>query len=607
MFHITYITQELRRRLGRTILTAMGLALGVGLVIGIIGVSQGLDEAQQEVLAPLQSVGTDILVTRVVGSTTAAANAANGTGGATTTTSTTAPGRGFGFFGRRNDGLDQQDTQALLNENSNVVTDLAKLGKPGDAFTRDFFLSATLLSFPQDAVAEVAKVPGVSGAVGGLYQLAEHQTGTVPQIVASIQTGGQTFSQTVRPDPMTDAERQAFRACLQSKGVTIGQGQDGGPPGDGGGPPAGGGAGGGAGGTGGGGGGGGRGNPAFDECLPARFREFRAQFTTPIQTIQQAVNPPSTDITTQSYTAAGIDPARPKVGLVTQEQLTDGRWLGKGDAAGNEILVNVAYANSHSTKLGDKLAINGADYTVVGLVRPTLTGSTADIYFPLGTLQKLAGKEGRVTQVLVKADKAANVDKVVAGIKKVLPGAEVITTKGLASQVTGSLTDARSLANRLGGALAVIVLVAAFAIAALLTLSSIGKRVREIGTLRAIGWSKARVVRQLLGETVGIGLLGGVLGLGVGALVAVAVHAFSPALTASSAGVPGLTGSSLSGLFGQATSAVHTTHTTLRAPLHPLTLLLGVGFALVGGLLAGMAGAWRAARLTPAVALRDLG
>src|SRR5207302_10477390 len=125
-------------------------------------------------------------------------------------------------------------------------------------------------------------------------------------------------------------------------------------------------------------------------------------------------------------------------------------------------------------------------------------------------------------------------------IKQQLPRAEVVTTKSLADQASGSLKDAHDLTSRFGGVLAVIVLFAAFIIAVLLTLSSIAKRVREIGTLRAIGWSKSRVVRQLLGETVGIGLLGGLLGIGVGAGVAAGVHALSPSLTATSAGVPGL-------------------------------------------------------------------
>ncbi|MGH9155947.1 MAG: ABC transporter permease, partial [Acidimicrobiales bacterium] len=79
MFHLTFVGHELRRRLGRTLLTALGLALGIGLVIGIIGVSQGLDDAQDQVLAPLHSVGTDILVTRVTGRRVTAGDASSPT------------------------------------------------------------------------------------------------------------------------------------------------------------------------------------------------------------------------------------------------------------------------------------------------------------------------------------------------------------------------------------------------------------------------------------------------------------------------------------------------------------------------------------------------
>jgi putative ABC transport system permease protein len=605
VFHLSYALHELRRRLGRTILTALGLALGVGLVIGIISVSQGLDEAQQKVLAPLGSVGTDILVTRVAGATS---TTASGTAATSTTTTTVAGatgqrGGGGGFFAQnggnaqRNGGLNQADTDALVAENQNVVTDLSKLGAAGTQFTRDFFLSATLLSFPDTAIADIEKIPGVTSAVGGLVQLGSHQTGTVPNIVATVQTGGQTFTQTVRPDPLTAAEQAAVQTCLASKGITVN-------PGDG--PGAGGATGGG--GAGGGGGGGnarGGGGAAFTECLPDRFKEFRAQITTPLQTIQQAVDPPQTDIKAESYTAAGVDPSNPDVGLVTKEQLTSGTWLPVG--ATDQVLVNVAYANTKSLAIGGKIPINGTDYTIVGLVTPTLTGNTADIYFPLATLQKLATKDGRVTQVLVKTKDAGSVDAVAAAIKKDLPGAEVVTTKALADQVTGSLADATSLADRLGGALSVIVLAAAFVIAALLTLSSIAKRVREIGTLRAIGWSKRRVVGQILGETVGIGVLGGILGVGVGILVSIGVSAVAPTLKATSVGLPGLAGSQASGLFGQATSTAHTTAIAMTAPLHPTTLLLGVAFAVLGGLLAGLIGGWRAARLSPVVALRDIG
>lgn len=598
MFSLTYAVRELRRRAGRTVLTAVGLAVGVGLVIGIVGVSQGLDAAQGQVLAPLQSVGTDILVTRVAGAQPDTAAA----------TTTTVPGDsaeqgegGGGFFEDRRGGsaslLNQEDAAALLNENRNVITDLAALGPAGQPFSRDFFLSGTLLSFPDDAVTQVAALPGVTSAVGGLVQLAQSQTGTVPEIVASIQTGGETITSTTPPAPMTPAEQDAFRQCLASSGVQIGV-----PP-----PGADGGGDGGVEGGGGEGGenhvgGGGDDNPAFAACMPQRIRDYQAQVVVPLQTIEQVVNPPSTNIKNQSYTVAGVDATKPEQGLVTPTQLSTGRWI--GPKATDEVLLNVAYAAAKSLSVDSTLTINDTDYKVVGLVRPSLAGATADVYFPLPTLQQLAGKESRVTQVLVKAADSASVKQVTAAIQALLPGAEVATTEALAGQVTGSLADARSLANRLGGALAVIVLVAAFALAALLTLSSIAKRVREIGTLRAVGWSKRRVVRQLLGETLGIGLVGGLLGIGVGVIVSLAVRASAPTLSATTSGG---TSSTFSGLFGQAATAVQTSNVTLSVPVRPGTLVLGVVFALVGGLLAGLAGGWRAARLSPSVALQNVG
>ncbi|MGZ4189297.1 MAG: ABC transporter permease, partial [Actinomycetota bacterium] len=152
VFQIGYVVHELRRRAGRTILTALGLAAGVGLVIGIIGVSQGLDEAQGRVLAPLSSIGTDILVTRVVGATTTSATATPSPTPSASGGNRFGGGGGFFFGGGGGGGgnaqLNAQDISALESENQNVVTDLSKLGKPGTKFTHDFFLSATLLSFP---------------------------------------------------------------------------------------------------------------------------------------------------------------------------------------------------------------------------------------------------------------------------------------------------------------------------------------------------------------------------------------------------------------------------------------------------------------------------
>ena len=608
---LRYTSNELRRRRSRTVLTALGLAAGVGLVMGIVGVSDGLDQAQAKVLSPLTSVGTDILVTRTV--------AATGTSATPTPSPSAATGqRGpGGFFGGGGGGaggagpggppgggtasalasLNDADTAALLNENSSVVTDLAKLGKPGTAFTRDFFLSGTLLTFPDAAIDQVETVSGVKSAVGGLSLLAQHVTGTVPNIVATVKTGGETLTATSRPAPLTEAEQTAIRSCIQASG---GFGDD----------PGGGNAsprpqprpspgGGGGGGRGLGGFGGGR----FEKCLPTRFQEYNAKVITPLRTINQVVNPPTTDTTNQSYSVAGVDPTSPDAGLVTRAQVSSGSWFSASPAS--EVLVNTAYASKKSIAVGDSLPINGTTYKVVGLVNPTLTGNTSDLYFSLATLQTAASKSDRINEILVRANRAADVDRVAADIRRLLPGAQVVTTKSLADNVTGSLHNAQEVASRLGGALAVIVLIAAFVIAVLLTLSSVAKRVREIGTLRAIGWSRGRVVGQLVSETLGIAVLGGLLGVGLGYVASAAAEAFSPELTATTSGVS--TASSAAALFNQAAPAAVSTAVRLSAPISGTTIALGMACALVGGLIAGTLGGWRAARLSPSVALRDLG
>ena len=181
MFSPGYAWNELRRRWARTFVTAIGLAAGVGLVMGIIGVSEGLSDAQNRVLSPLGSVGTDIIVTRTIAPTT----------DKTSTTTTTTPGirrvvgpggGGGGFFAGNVPGASlgsSSQAATLLNNNASVITDLAKLGPAGTKFTHDFFVPGTLITFPSVAVSDVAKLPDVTSAVGALSLQALHESGTV--------------------------------------------------------------------------------------------------------------------------------------------------------------------------------------------------------------------------------------------------------------------------------------------------------------------------------------------------------------------------------------------------------------------------------------------
>jgi transaldolase len=69
----------------------------------------------------------------------------------------------------------------------------------------------------------------------------------------------------------------------------------------------------------------------------------------------------------------------------------------------------------------------------------------------ISNLQTLSTNTGRINEVLVSVANAKDVNSVAKAIKKALPGATVLTSASLADQVTGSLSNARKLANDLGG------------------------------------------------------------------------------------------------------------------------------------------------------------
>jgi putative ABC transport system permease protein len=535
----------------------VGLGLGVALVVAIASVSSGLNAAQKKTLNPLAGIGTDLTVTL-----------------APQQDQTSGFGPGGGGRGGSRD---------LIAANQSVLTDLSKLGKPGQHFVHDFFLPGTQLTFKQTAAAQIASLDGVAQVAPALTLLAEHQEGVVPKIVATLKTQQKTFSFTRNIPRPTAAEFQAMQKCF----AKLGGGQNVAP-------------GAGAGGFGGGRGQGGGNRGAFAKCLPARLQKLRTQFTSPSQTLRQVLNPPQTNITSTAYTIGGVDQSRPTMGSVTPAQVSSGRFLSV--AGGHEALVSTAYAVKHTLKVGSALDLNGTKYAVVGLVDPAVGGQSADVYLPLNQLQTLAKQTGLANVVLVRAKSSADVARVKSEILAADPQAQVATSKDVANTVTGSLVDAKNLASSIGLVLAIVAAVAAFLLAALLALSSVGKRTRELGTLKALGWTQRQVVRQIAGESLVTGVLGGIFGIGLGVVVALAVDAFGPSLTASAS-----TGGGAAALgLGTDLARTATRSVALSAPVGGSVLAIGFALALLGGLVAGTAAAMRAARLRPADALRTV-
>jgi len=310
-----------------------------------------------------------------------------------------------------------------------------------------------------------------------------------------------------------------------------------------------------------------------------------------------------------SFTVLGLDPADEAVGPLSAVSLTDGRSLESADAGTNVAVLDASYATTAELVVGDTVAIAGTDFTVVGLVSASSAdaATASNVYIPLDVAQSLSGLDGQVTDVYVQAASSTDIDQIQTDIETALPDATVQTQSDLASSVSGSLSSASDLVKNLGLWLSLIVLAAAFLIAILFTISGVTRRTREFGTLKAIGWSNGRIVRQVAGESLVQGLIGGVVGIIIGLIGIFVINLVAPTLTAGAAateagplGMPG------GGGFGQQAAEAATSDIILQVPVTLPVILIAVGLAVVGGLLAGAIGGWRASRLRPAEALRSI-
>jgi ABC-type lipoprotein release transport system permease subunit len=313
--------------------------------------------------------------------------------------------------------------------------------------------------------------------------------------------------------------------------------------------------------------------------------------------------PGSGSINSSSFTVTGVDPAHDALGPLSSGTVTSGHDITTAESDSNVAVVDSNYAQAQNLKVGSNITVAGKTFSVIGIVQPAQGENSADVYIPLARAQTLANMPSEVNTIYVSAASAADISGVSGEISRALPTVTVTTSSNLASEVTGSLSSASTLANSLGKWLAVAVLAAAFGLASILTMSAVSRRVREFGTLKAMGWRSRRIIRQIMGEALVIGIVGGAAGVAIGYGAAALVDALAPPLTATTATAASAAGGPGGRFARPAASAAHTVSVHLSAPVTLGAVALAVVLAIAGGLIAGSLGGWRAVRLRPAAAL----
>jgi len=197
-----------------------------------------------------------------------------------------------------------------------------------------------------------------------------------------------------------------------------------------------------------------------------------------------------------------------------------GRGLAAADAESGVAVVGRLYARqrlgietaSAGSLAGEKIMLNGRRFAVVGIYTTENDFGDNHVFIPIEAFRPTFNPGRKLTKIFVTVDSVANVERVVADLKDRtrFPEVDVVTAP---EAVSTARTTLGSLAVATAYGAVVLFAMGAVLVVFVMILST-RERVREIGTLKAIGAGNREVVVQFLAEAVALSSLGG-----VGALV----------------------------------------------------------------------------------------
>jgi putative ABC transport system permease protein len=270
--------------------------------------------------------------------------------------------------------------------------------------------------------------------------------------------------------------------------------------------------------------------------------------------------------------------------------ITAGSNLQASDSG--DVLLSENNSAYFGAGVGDSVTILGQNFTVVGIYSPSSVSETQTLYMSLPDAQAVTNNTGYITSLTVFAQNSGDVSSVASAISALHPELTVTTAQERESTLSteeSTYTTALATANASNSKTnstaieeIVVVVLATSLIVLFVMLYTVKERTKEIGTLKAIGFSSSTVMGQFMLEGILLSAIAGVVGIAIGSIAAP---------TISSLLLPSVSGTTRFGGL-------------VVASLTPELVLLGFGVAILLGTIGSLYPAWRAAKIRPAEAMR---
>lgn len=242
---------------------------------------------------------------------------------------------------------------------------------------------------------------------------------------------------------------------------------------------------------------------------------------------------------------------------------------GKPLTGPKQIIIGRRGVDSLKKGVGDTLRLNAVPYQIVGIYETGQAMEESGGVVGLEDAQDIVQKERKVSLFQVGVARGTDVDAIIERIAALDKNLMVATSSEY--ETNAQWTDL--LSGYAWGISAIAILIGGLGMMNAMVMSVL-ERTREIGTLRAVGWSRGRVIRLILGEAFVLSCIGGFVGLGLGVL------------------------------FADLASRIPGYGAMMEATATPKIFVQGMMTALCLGAVGGLYPAWTAANLQPVEALR---
>ena len=223
--------------------------------------------------------------------------------------------------------------------------------------------------------------------------------------------------------------------------------------------------------------------------------------------VTEAVGVYSGMISTQERPMISVVGISPQDLKFAELNIKEGKVFSSDNA--KEVIVGKVSADNNDIKVGDTEKLGDEEYKVVGIFESGNSNQDMSTFMTLENAQELMQDEGNLTSIFVKVSSDVDADKVADEIEDkygdnltaITSLSDLSMAKNMIDMINGASWGISLLAIIIGGLVIINTM-----------LMSVFERTREIGVLKAVGWSDKRILTMIIGESIVITIVAAIVG-----------------------------------------------------------------------------------------------